>query len=224
MTAASLPTCYRCGKQPCECPDGITLYCDDARLILPLLKPVDVVLTDPVWPNSHPDLAGAERPFELWSEILAVLPLHHRLLVWLGCQSDPRFLRSVPVDKPFLRQCHLARSVPSYNGRCVITHDVLYAFGDWPPPKAGAITIPGECRATSIPKLRQRHPAHRNLKLAKWVFRWLVADTDTVLDPCVGSGTFLVAAKDRGVKMIGIEIEERYCQIAAARLRQGVLF
>jgi len=124
----------------------------------------------------------------------------------------------------FLRQCHLARSVPTYNGRCIVTHDVLYAFGDWPRPKPGAITIPGECRATSIPKLRQNHLAHRNLKLSKWVFRWLVSDDETVLDPCVGSGTFLVAAKDRGVKMTGIEIEEKYIKIAANRLRQEVLF
>ena len=45
-----------------------------------------------------------------------------------------------------------------------------------------------------------------------------------MLDPFMGSGVSLEAALHHGCRATGIEIEERYCEIAANRLRQGVLF
>lgn len=68
------------------------------------------------------------------------------------------------------------------------------------------------------------HPAPFPLALASRAVSILAESTGgTILDPFMGSGTTLRAAKDLGRKAIGIEIEERYCEIAARRLAQEVL-
>lgn len=65
------------------------------------------------------------------------------------------------------------------------------------------------------------HPCPKPLRLLRWVVESFTEST--IIDPFLGSGTTLRAAKDCGRRAIGIEKSERYCEIAANRLAQGVL-
>ena len=70
---------------------------------------------------------------------------------------------------------------------------------------------------------KREHPTQKPTE----IFRMIINDfhkTDTpVLDPFLGSGTTAVACKELGRKFIGIEISEKYCEIAKNRLRQEIL-
>jgi len=82
----------------------------------------------------------------------------------------------------------------------------------------------GELAHWEFPRARNAsHPAEKPIALIR---RWIADFTDPgdlILDPFMGSGTVLRAAKDLGRQAIGIEIDRRWCEHAAARLSQAVM-
>lgn len=215
--------------------DGIVIYHGDCRSVLPNLGDVDTALTDPVWPNSSPALTGWERPGPLMSEMCHALPRTKRLIVHLGCDSDPRFLLGVPEFFPFLKVCWLRYAYPTKKGRNLYGADVAYVFGEYPKSAPGRRVISGEycstrpdTRRVAMTKHREygkpnpgEHPTPRRLQHLRWlVSKWAEG---VILDPFCGSGTTLLAAKLNGLAAIGVEIEERWCEIAAKRLSQKML-
>ena len=219
--------------------EAVTIYHGDCRDILPQLELVDTVITDPVWPNALP-VFGIDDPKRLFTEACALMKTE-RIVVQLGCDSDPRFLTAVPQKFPALRTCWLDYACPSYKGRILYTGDVAYAFGPAPRSIKGRHVLPGKYTSTKSDKLFKRytgrnkkgrrptaragddipHPAPRRLQHVAWLV-WVFSD-ETVLDPFMGSGTTLRAAKDLGRKAIGIEINEKYCELAAGRMSQEVM-
>jgi len=81
----------------------------------------------------------------------------------------------------------------------------------------------GMLQEPGCPKERREHPTQKPEAVMRWALMQAPAEVQTVLDPFMGSGTTLVAAKRLGRKAIGIEREERYCELAAERLAQGAL-
>lgn len=69
----------------------------------------------------------------------------------------------------------------------------------------------------------REHVTQKPVDLLQHLLQVVPGERLTVLDPFVGSGSTLVAARNLGHRCIGIEVEERYCEIAANRLAQGVL-
>ena len=71
------------------------------------------------------------------------------------------------------------------------------------------------------PDGKRWHPTQKPISLMQWCVSFV---DGVVIDLFAGSGTTLLAAKNLGRRAIGVEIDERYCEIAAKRLAQEVLF
>ncbi len=235
-----LPNCYRCRSQPCDCTDGITLYRADCLDVLPLLEAgsVDLVLTDPPYfqPATHycptrdqgipkksiGDMSILELAFKTWCDWMAAVT-NQAGTIYFFCdgQSYPIAFTALYPHAKHVRPL-IWDKITSYNGYTWRHQHELIAWAEM--PKAERVnTGDGDIlRFRAVPVAERVHPAEKPTGLV----RALAAKHDAVviLDPFMGSGTTLRAAKDLGRRAIGIEIEEKYCEIAARRLEQEILF
>lgn len=207
----------------------------DAQLIhadcrkIALTDSIDAILTDPVWPNAIPELAGSDDPERLLCEALGhlsrFLKPDGRIIIQLRCDSDPRILRAAPKVFPFIRTAWLPYAVPSRKGRVLISGDVAYVFGKPPHTRIGNHVLPGQphsdfCPPARTPKETTSHPCPRNLAHVEWLVEKFTSPGELILDPFMGSGTSAVAALNRGRKFIGVEIERKHWLECQRRIKE----
>lgn len=181
-----------------------------------------VIITDPVWPNAHPDLKGFYRPFKLFKEAAKEFPrIARRVIIHLGCDSDPRFLAGIPPSLEFKRIINLRYARPSYHGRLLRDRDVAYVFGDLPQSRPGLRVMPGEFTHTKHNAFKPEHPCPRQLSHVKWLVSKYTEEDDIILDPFAGAGTTGVAAFLLNRKYIMIEIEKKFCEEAKRYLNRA---
>jgi DNA modification methylase len=193
---------------------GITIYHGDCREILPHLPKADLVLTDPPY-----GIGYAAKPMCLerglhspkdWDDSTVdglyelIRDAGQILVVWGGNYyalppSRGWFTWYKPDAPPSMAHFEMAWTNRDANAR-QISHSI-----------------------SKTNKERVGHPTQKPLGVMKWCISQVGGEVRSIIDPFMGSGTSLVAAKHSGIGAIGIDFEEEYCEIAAKRLSQEML-
>ena len=211
--------------------DGsVTIYHGDAREIVPQLDPVDVVLTDPPYGIEGGKGRGRERGKGDYGS---------------DFEDTPEYIESiiVPVVRALIERVPCVVLTPGI--RCMTKYPQPQSFGAFYQPAAAGLQVfgavdaqpiyyygknasgrvmgvPCSYRLTESPE-PNGHPCPKPIKAWRVLLSNISKQGQTVLDPFMGSGTTLRAAKDLGRKAIGIELEERWCEVAVRRLAQETL-
>lgn len=213
--------------------DAVTIYHGDCREILPQLSGVDFALTDPPygvdWQSNRravkhskivndADLSWLDQVF---GKLHAAMADDSLCVSFYGWPDADLFVSSWK-RVGFALKSHITW-VKNNIGLGWFTrgqHEVAYLLTKGNPAKPVAAisdTIFADGTGNEL------HPTQKPESLCGQLIRPFCPKGGTILDPFMGSGTTLRAAKDLGRKAIGIELEERYCEIAARRMCQEVL-
>lgn len=210
--------------------DGITIYHGDCRELLPLIGPVDLVLTDPPYGialNTDNSRFSGGTKGNIAKRGNGIGSADGRPIRGDAGPFDPSFLAGVGRWQVVWGWNNFPDKLPA--GACLVwlkRYDE--AFGSFLSDAETAWMSKGHgvyCRrdlSNNAIANERVHPTQKPVSLMRWCIDFF-PQAQTILDPYMGSGTTLRAAKDLGRKAIGIEIEERYCEVAAKRLAQAVL-
>ena len=211
--------------------NGIVIYLGDCRTILPHLEPVDLVLTDPPYGINLQPPRGLTRAIKgderrdakslLWFTmpyLYAMVPDNSAHFFFAGWSET--WVKDVLAEWFTVKSCIVWRKNMFGIGYHVRPqHEFIYLIhkGEPVPPEKPCSDI-WEADKIQAPE----HSCEKPTPLLERCITYYGAQK-TILDPFMGSGTTLRAAKDLGRKCIGIEISREYCDIAIRRLQQEVL-
>jgi site-specific DNA-methyltransferase (adenine-specific) len=227
------------------------IYHGDCREILPGLEPVDSVITDPPYSeHTHAKqwiahaLSDGDKRVATKHKGLGFDHISEEMMGFVAAQCQRLAKRWTlvfcDIESIAIWRAALLRAELDYVRACVWDKvDSAPQFtGDRPAAGAEAIVCahqPGKKQwngggrrnvfrhAVNAEKGAKPHPSTKPLPLMTELVSLFTDDSETVLDPFMGSGTTLRAAKDLGRRAIGIEVEEKWCEAAAKRLSQEVL-
>ena len=200
--------------------DAAVIYCADNKEVLPLFpdKSFDLVLTDPPYNTSvffEDEKKMAEYIEWLGELILACERLASNVFMF----QSPKLIPEV------------ASQFKGYQSFAAVRNFAVMGYGKipnaWDVGFYKCINFSGNgrnwCLSNTAGMLQDRidHPTQKTVALIAYIAE--LFNADLILDPFLGSGTTLVAAKILGRKAVGIEISEKYCEIAAKRLSQSVM-
>lgn len=209
--------------------DGVTIYNADCRDVLPFLKTCDLLLTDPpygiAWNTNYSRFSNsmssaprvdhaAIRNDDSNAMMRLALEIDVPKIVW-GAHLSPWLIQH--------RGSWLVWDKRFENGSAMLADAELAYWSKGAGVYIYKHTWQGMIGDKSGRPMKRLHPNEKPVGLLRWCVS-LVPDALTVLDPFMGSGSSLVAAKLEGRQAIGIEVEKHFCETAVKRLRQKVLF
>ena len=214
--------------------EAVTIYNADCRKVLPWLGRFDLVLTDMPYGEVNRESSGLRNldkrdadcetlhPFTLIDCVEA--NVGGSIYVWCGMDQVSDLRKRMTHYGMTTRVCVWEKTNPSpMNGEHFWLSAVeVCAFG-----RKSHAPFNERCKSPVFRHPSGRDKIHPTEKPESLFRELLVASSDeggSVLDPFMGSGTALAVAKVEGRKAVGIEINERYCEKAADRIRQGILF
>lgn len=204
---------------------GITIYHGDCREVLPTLK-ADVILTDLPYGVGLTYGEYEDTTENLDALVASTLPLMVETapVVALTC-GVPNIWRYPPAT--WILCWYQANGVASTGKWGFNQWQPVVVYGTDPYLRRQLGRRPDIIVTAAPMNGRAKHYAHPCPKppeaWRKILHRVSPAETDLVLDPFMGSGTTLITAKYSGRQAIGIDLDERYCEIAAERLGQEVM-
>jgi hypothetical protein len=213
--------------------DLVTLYHGDCREVSAWLE-ADVLVTDPPygvrWEAKFGDNRGPRDKRSRTTDVIAndatTAARDEALAMWgtrpaivFGSWRMPR-----PERLHALLIWHKEGAYSALStGPFFTNHEEVYALGpSWPKPIKPLRSVITTTEHRSQHTAQVGHPTPKPLGLMERLIE--ACPEGVIADPFVGSGSTLLAAKGLGRRAVGVELEERYCELAASRLAQDTLF